>query len=127
MNLLLLSVAYHYHALADAFGIEVTRKLDPYSRRLGWDELGVQLSELRKDHPDTSLLSSERKLLAYLGYHAGDSQRLPVYAWNAHEDWQNQYDLHLDVADHPSLQKYFLFFGCMNYKMSTMIRSLNCK
>ena len=101
-NMLLLSLVYHYHAIADTLGIELTRKTDPYFKRLGWEQLGEQLARLRADHPGTALLSSNRQLLAQLGYHAGDPQRLPVYSWNPQAGWHSQYDLYRDVADHPA-------------------------
>lgn len=101
LNLLLLSTVYHYHALADATGVELTARVDPYRKRLGWDELGAQLRELRRDYPGTGLLSSERKLLAQLGYHAADPRRLPVYTWNPGGVWNSQYALYRDVRDHP--------------------------
>jgi 4-amino-4-deoxy-L-arabinose transferase-like glycosyltransferase len=108
LNLLLLSGMYHYHALADTFGVQLTRKTDPYFKRLGWAELGQQLVPIRRRYPQAALLSDSRKLLALLGYHARLNGRMPLLrAWNPSRHWSNQYDLYDDIAAHP--QGDFLF------------------
>jgi len=101
LNLALLSLLYHYHALADLAGIQLTRKSDPYFKRLGWRELGTQLLAWRRQYPQAALLSADRKLLAQLGYHSRELQRPLLRAWNPDGQWGNQYDLYNDIADHP--------------------------
>ena len=102
LNLLLLSGMYHYHALADALDVQLTRKTDPYFKRLGWAELGRQLVPIRQRYPQAALLSDSRKLLALLGYHARLSGQMPALrAWNPSAQWGNQYDLYDDIAQHP--------------------------
>jgi len=91
-NLGLLSVAYHYHALADMLGVQLTARSDPYKHRLGWAGLGRQLQPLLAAHPDTLLVSGDRKLLAWLGYYGG--QWPPAVArWNPDGQVVSQYDL----------------------------------
>ena len=108
LNLLLLSGMYHYHALADALDVQLTRKTDPYFKRLGWAELGRQLVPIRQRYPQAALLSDSRKLLALLGYHARLSGQMPALrAWNPSAQWGSQYDLYDDIAQHP--QGDFLF------------------
>ena len=102
LNLLLLSGLYHYHALADALDVQLTRKTDPYFKRLGWAELGEQLVPIRRQYPHAPLLSESRKLLALLGYHARVDGKMPVLrSWNPGGHWRNQYDLYDDITQHP--------------------------
>ncbi|MBI5936537.1 MAG: glycosyltransferase family 39 protein [Betaproteobacteria bacterium] len=69
INLAFMIGLYHYHALADLAGIELTRKTDPYSRVSGWRELGREAGEILAAHPKARLVSDDRKLLAELIYY----------------------------------------------------------
>ena len=110
LNLLLLSGMYHYHAIADWMDIQLTRKTDPWFKRLGWEEIGRQLIPLRARYPQAALLSDSRKLLALLGYYARlDGRRAPLRSWNPEGGWHHQYDLYDDIARHP--QGDFLFIS----------------
>lgn len=101
-NLALLTVAYHYHAIARGVGVELTARSDPYRKRLGWEELGARLRPILDRAPDTLLVSEDRKLLAYMGYYA--TPWPPAVAhWNPRGAVDNQYDLErrdLDMAGH---------------------------
>ena len=109
VNLLLLSGMYHYHAIADALDIRLTRSTDPWFKRLGWKELGGQLVPLRRRYPHAPLLSDSRKLLALFGYHARlDGKRPLLRSWNPTGNWRNQYDLYDDIAQHPRGDFLFL-------------------
>ena len=102
LNLLLLAGMYHYHFLADALDIQLTRTNDPYFKRLGWAELGERLIPVRRRHPQAALLSDSRKLLALLGYYARVDGKMPLLrSWNPGGAWRNQYDLYDDIARHP--------------------------
>ena len=108
LHLALLGGLYHYHTIADALDIPLTRKTDPYFKRLGWRELGERLVPIRRLYPGAALLSDSRKVLALLGYHARlDGRMPPLRSWNPSGHWRNQYDLYDDIADHP--QGEFLF------------------
>lgn len=108
LHLLLLSGLYHYHALADVLDVQLTRKTDPYFKRLGWRELGGQLLPIRRRFPRASLLSDSRKVLALLGYYTRTPGSWPsVRAWNPSRRWHDQYDLYDDIAQHPGGE--FLF------------------
>jgi hypothetical protein len=110
LNLLLLSGMYHYHALADTLDVQLTRKTDPYFKRLGWAELGEQLVPIRRRYPQAALLSDSRKLLALFGYHARLNGQMPrLRSWNPSHHWRSQYDLYDDIVEHP--QGDFLFLS----------------
>ena len=109
LNLILVSVFYHYHALADLAGVELTRRTDPWFKRLGWAEAGARLAELRRRYPQAALLSDSRKLLALMGYHARLDGRPPVLrSWNPTGRWRHQYDLYDDIAEHSEDEFLFL-------------------
>ncbi|MEW5893825.1 MAG: glycosyltransferase family 39 protein [Pseudomonadota bacterium] len=69
LNVVIMLGLYHYHALAQWAGIELTRKTDPYSRVSGWRALGGEVQKLLEAHPNARLLSNDRKLLAELVYY----------------------------------------------------------
>lgn len=91
-NIALLSVLYHYHALAGLVGVELTARQDPYRKRLGWERLGAQLRPIVAAQADTVLVSGDRKLLSYLGYYASDWPPR-VARWNPDGQVVSQYDL----------------------------------
>jgi 4-amino-4-deoxy-L-arabinose transferase-like glycosyltransferase len=102
LNILLISAIYHYHALANAFEIELRRGNDPYFKRLGWLELGGQLKSLRQQYPNAALLSDNRKLLAFMAYHSRDEDGRPVIrSWNPNGEWRHQYDLRQNIVEYP--------------------------
>lgn len=107
-NALLLSVAYHYHAIADGVGVELTRKNTPYRKRLGWRELGEQIQPYRQRYPDAVLLSDNRGLLALMGYYSGDWPPV-VASWNPDGVINSQYDLKADIRE--SQARRFLFLS----------------
>lgn len=109
INLALLSVFYHYHAIARTLGVDLTRGQTPYGRLLGWRELGAEVSEVRRAYPQAVLLSNSRRYLAYLSYYS--TPRDMRVAW-----WQpgggipaNHYQLVADIA-HSDADE-FLFVG----------------
>lgn len=69
INVAIMVGLYHYHALAELAGIELTRKTDPYSRVAGWRALGGEVQKLLAAHPEARLVSDDRKLLAELIYY----------------------------------------------------------
>ena len=80
-NLLLASVAYHYHALARLAGVELTRRSDVFKRVQGWDEVGEQVRQRLEQHPDATLLTDERDLMSELRYYARPAADTAVM-WN---------------------------------------------
>jgi len=108
VNLLLLSVAYHYHPLAEAFGVEPTSRQTPYKHRIGWRELGEQVRDWSGRYPDARLLGDERGLLSYLSYYGVDAPR-EVVSWNPSGRINSHFDLAADIAATP--QGRFLFLA----------------
>lgn len=104
LHLVLMVLVYHYHWFAAAMSVELTRKTDPFFKRLGWEQVAKQLLPLREHHPQAALVSSDRKLLALLGYHTRAVQPVIRRAWNPDRVWHNQYDLYNNLADHQDAQ-----------------------
>lgn len=69
LNVLLGLLAYNYHALAGAFGVELTRRNDPYVRIMGWRQAAAQIREVWREYPQAQLLAEERDVLAELAYY----------------------------------------------------------
>ncbi len=68
LNAAVMLVAYHYHALAAAFDVELTRRTDPYLRVEGWREAAAAVTRLRGQYPGVRLLADERDVLAQMAY-----------------------------------------------------------
>lgn len=115
LNFLLLSGVYHYHALADLMDIQLTRKTDPYFKRLGWEELGMALRPMLKQHQGVSLISDNRKVLGLMAYHVANGGERPlVRSWNPSGAWRHQYDLYNNVENYPQGEFFFLSYEPVN-------------
>ncbi|MEN8175296.1 MAG: glycosyltransferase family 39 protein [Pseudomonadota bacterium] len=98
VNLLLLSVLYHYHAVLDLIGVQATAKIDPYRRVLGWREAGEGVRPWLDAYPDARVASDSRKVLAYLSYYA-QAHRHGLASWNPDGGVDHHYDLTVDLAE----------------------------
>ena len=106
LNLVLLSLFYHYHAVADLLQVQLTRNSDPYARVDGWPQLGAQVDRVLAANPGTHLAVTERTDFALLAYYARphtDGMRI----WNPHGDKLNQYELFNDIK--PAVGQSFIF------------------
>ena len=95
-NLVFLSGFYHYRALAQAAGIELTRKTDPYARVLGWPELGAALSQVLARNPDARLAVTTREEFALLNYYIRPHPQ-QMRIWNPEGRKQNHFHLAADL------------------------------
>ncbi len=112
--LLWASLALHLVAAVGLYGVELVRPpaiewprwTDPARRLRGWDEVGDRIAALRAAHPDTLLLSDERRYLAHYLYEA----RVPpgqAFKWNPEGRIDDHYELATDMAD--AVGRDFLF------------------
>ncbi len=92
VNLALMVLAYHYHAIAHATGRQLTSKTDYYKRVQGWDLLGEKVAALLAEQPDTLLLANERDTMSELAYYARPASRGAVL-WNPARQVTNHYEL----------------------------------
>lgn len=101
LNLALGALLYHYHDIARGFGIELTRKTDPYARITGHRALGREVQRLLAAHPGARLLGDDRKSFASLLYYARPLSRDAAYL-NPGRNIGDHYALTADVALRPS-------------------------
>ncbi|WP_052692100.1 glycosyltransferase family 39 protein [Teredinibacter purpureus] len=93
INLVLLSLFYHWPALLRWIDIEPNRKNDPFQRVAGWPALAEELKPFLTQYPNAILTSDSRDLLAYLGYFAMPNQ-FQLARWNPDEtNIRDYYDL----------------------------------
>jgi len=109
INLALLSLFYHYHPIAQVLGIELRRGQTPYARVLGWRELGVEVSKVRRAHPRAALLSNSRRYLAYLSYYSLPRDMRIAWWGPGGGSPRNHYQLVADISRSDADE--FLFVG----------------
>jgi 4-amino-4-deoxy-L-arabinose transferase-like glycosyltransferase len=90
LNLVVLSVFYHWPLLADAASVQRSKSNDPWFRVLGYDQVGYQLSQSLQQDQQLLLLSPSRKLLAAVGYYAAPGE-MRVSSWQPNADYVADY------------------------------------
>lgn len=100
LNLALGALLYHYHDLARAFDLELTRRTDPYARITGYRALSHEVQRLLAAHPEARLLGDDRKSFASLLYYTRPLSREAAYL-NPSRDIGDHYALTADVAQRP--------------------------
>ena len=105
VRLLAASLALHVVAAVAMYGFEAARPLtgladerwtDPARRVRGWDMVGAAITDLRRDYPDTLLLSDERRYLAHYIYEA----RVPLdeaFKWERNGRIDDHYEFAQDL------------------------------
>lgn len=108
INLILLSLFYHWPVIIDGMGLQRDKSIDPYYRVLGWDQVAEQVAPYLEDE-NIVLTSDSRKLLALLGFYAmpGD---LRLARWGDNpEDIRDYYDLRFNLRNFQSDQQSFIW------------------
>lgn len=96
INILLAIIFYHYHAILDLLNIEITSKIDPYKRVLGWSSLAKEVSKILKEYPKAKLLTDNREIMAQLIYYI-KPHPFDAGFWNPEKKLRNHYDLTIDL------------------------------
>ena len=111
LNLLMLSIFYHWPLLADAAGLERDKSNDPYFRVLGWDQMAEQIQPLLIQE-NLILASDSRKLLAVLGFYAMPGEFRLARWGEDEEDIRDYYDLRVNLRDFAAnSEQEFLWVG----------------
>jgi 4-amino-4-deoxy-L-arabinose transferase-like glycosyltransferase len=95
IHTLLAVVFFHYHALADMAGVELTRKTDPYKRVSGWHDISKMILKEKEPYPDTLLLADGRAEVAQFDYYT----KMKTYIFNPKHEMDNHYHLTRDLND----------------------------
>ncbi len=96
LNLLLVTVVYHWQNLLVAVNVENPAKKSPFTRAKGWDDLGRQLTPVMLSHPGTVLIADNRTLLAHMLYELRDINP-PAASWNPSGVASDHYKLTTDL------------------------------
>ena len=96
LNLLLVTVVYHWQNLLVAVNVENPAKKSPFTRAKGWDDLGRQLKPVIQSHPGTILIADNRTLLAHMLYELRDINP-PAASWNPSGVASDHYKLTTDL------------------------------
>lgn len=99
INIAMGLIAYHSHAIARVFDIQLTKNTDVQRRVLGWDVLGEHYTKLQQSYPGAKLMSDDRKAMALLIYYAKPHPFDGVF-WNPDGSILNHYELTTDMNDH---------------------------
>ena len=106
VNLLLVGLVYNWPAILGAAQIENPAKKNPFSRAMGWDDLGRQLRPVFAAHPGAVLTSPARNLMAHMGYQLRDLNP-PAASWNPGGLPSDHYKLSTDL--HPFVGRDLIF------------------
>lgn len=104
-------MVYHWRQIAPLAGVELTRSTDPWSRILGWREMGEQVLALREAWPEAALLGDSRLVLSQMSYYG----RTPEFEWSEIAAWNPQggvddhFELTADITG--SSTESFLYVG----------------
>ena len=99
LNLVLLSLFYHWPSVLHWLDVEPSSKNDPYHRVAGWPQLGEQLQPVLKENTNVILASNSRDLLAYLGYYAMPGS-FKLARWNPDDaNIRDYYDLKVNFRN----------------------------
>lgn len=125
LNLLLTAtLAYHFHTLAPALGIELSARTDIHSKRIGWRELGHAVRTWTDAYPDAILVSDSRPFLAYLSYFGTRQWPPRIAGWMPDGRIRDQYDLMGDVSHYPAASFLFLSRAPMDAELAPRFASV---
>lgn len=99
LNVLLVSLLYHWPTVLAVAQVSQPAKKSPYSRARGWDELGRQLSPILSAHPDAVLIADNRTLLAHMLYETRAQHPLAA-SWNPSGQAADHYKLTTSLLPH---------------------------
>ncbi|CAN8139226.1 Glycosyltransferase RgtA/B/C/D-like domain-containing protein [uncultured Thiomicrorhabdus sp.] len=114
INLVLATAFYFYHPLLKAAGVEITKKIDPYHRVMGWREVTLDTKKFVKQPLDYVWVSDSRMLLSYAHYYLSDfanDQPLQLRSFNPKGTIKDQYDLKWDIGKIESTNQNFIFIS----------------
>ncbi|MBI3561372.1 MAG: glycosyltransferase family 39 protein [Gammaproteobacteria bacterium] len=97
-NVLLVLPLYHFDAVLNLFGVELTRDNDAYYVIRGWRQLTTQLQPILKAYPQTTLLFDSRHEMAEVIYYL-QPHPFTAVKWNPKSEQHDQFDLATTLTD----------------------------
>ena len=129
VNILFIVAIFHFHSLANIFGIELTRQSDPFKRAKGWDQFAANVETLLNQHPNTKLLSTSRTVLSHVAFYS-QPHRFDGVAWNPKSQLRHHFDIVTNMAEH--LGENFIYVTKNNadnlagqFENLTLIKTIN--
>ena len=99
INILLALLFYHYPAVAQALGIELTSKTDPFKRVKGYKELAAKLQPIVNKYDYAKLLFDDRTTMAEMIYYLRPHP-FDAVMFNPQHVLASQYHLTTDLNEH---------------------------
>jgi 4-amino-4-deoxy-L-arabinose transferase-like glycosyltransferase len=96
INLALVGAVYYWPSIISALHVQNPAKRSPFSRAMGWDELGTQLKPVLLAHPDAVLVADNRTLLAHMLYELRELKPAAA-SWNPSGEASDHYKLTTDL------------------------------
>ncbi len=104
LNILLALILYFYHPIMNTFGVELTKKNDPYKRISGWEQVAKNLDNIRKKY-NYRLIFEDRKIMSemifYMKPHPFDS-----LIYNSEGVVTNHYHMFNNIDNKPLKGKF---------------------
>lgn len=107
LNLTLVGLIYHWPSIIAVAQVQNPAKKNPFSRAMGWDELGRQLHPVFAAHPGAVLTSPTRNLMAHMGYQMRDLNP-PAASWNPSSQHSDHYKLSTDLRPYAGRDLVFV-------------------
>ena len=108
---LLIAGGFHlFDTILKITHVPLSASYDPFRRVRGWETFGAQVTGLLLSHPNTVLVSDERKVVAQLMYllRLQDGTPYTVLKWNADHITQDHYDLTTDLNAYKGYDMLFI-------------------
>ena len=106
LNMTLAVVIYHYDFITQTFDIELSKSNDPFKKIRGWDDFGKQVSVIKRDFPNHTLLADHRGVLSEVIYYT-QPHEFDAQIYNPNRRMQNFYDQTQDLNQH--IGEHFLY------------------
>ncbi len=92
INIIMALIFYHYHTFLKILNIEISSKIDPYKRVLGWHQLAEELKPLIIKYPNSVILYDDRKTMSEMVYYLREFKN-PYVMYNPKHQYRSQFDM----------------------------------
>ena len=99
VNIIMAISFYHYHTFLKILDIEISSKIDPYKRVLGWHQLAEELKPLIKKYPNSVILYDDRKTMSEMVYYLRTLKN-PYVMYNPTNRYRNQFDMDTNINEY---------------------------